>query len=194
MENILFIAREFNPGEPVSDYCKALSQFLVERSIGAHVVCFGDHSSDELLSGISVHRVPFLLHGDNLFDWGMLINVEFVRRVRELAEKHSFDIIHANDWITLPAGIIASKLMRKPLVVTFHSIEHERGMRWPHSPVISDLEYDGAREAEAILVNNERTYEAIKVFGLNGKDIWLINPFQENWQAKVLVLYERVMG
>jgi hypothetical protein len=192
--NVLILIREFNPGEPVSEYCRALAHLLLEEGMQPHVICFDDRASDQPEAGIWVHRVPLILHGDNLFDWGMLINVEFVRKVRELADRWPFDLIHANDWITLPAGMVSSKLLRLPLIITFHSIEHERGMRWPHSGIISNLEFDGASEAAAVLVNNQTTYRAIGVFGLPAERVWLISPREPNWQMKVLHLYRRVIG
>jgi glycosyltransferase involved in cell wall biosynthesis len=38
----------------------------------------------------------------------------------------SFDVVHAHDWLTFPAGIMLSTISRKPLVVHIHSTEYDR--------------------------------------------------------------------
>lgn len=44
----------------------------------------------------------------------------------EIARTHSFDIIHAHDWMTYKAGIAASQASGKPLVVHVHATEIDR--------------------------------------------------------------------
>lgn len=45
-----------------------------------------------------------------------------------IARKYSFDIIHAHDWLTYPAGITAKKASGKPLVVHVHNTIYDRGL------------------------------------------------------------------
>jgi glycosyltransferase involved in cell wall biosynthesis len=44
----------------------------------------------------------------------------------EVAKRTDFDIIHAHDWLTYPAGLAVSQLTGKPLVVHVHSTEFDR--------------------------------------------------------------------
>jgi glycogen(starch) synthase len=44
----------------------------------------------------------------------------------ELAGREHYDVIHAHDWLTYPAGIEASKVLNKPLVVHVHATEFDR--------------------------------------------------------------------
>jgi len=44
----------------------------------------------------------------------------------ELAEREQFDVVHAHDWMTYPAGLAVSAASRKPLVVHVHSTEFDR--------------------------------------------------------------------
>ena len=190
-KNILFISREFYPGEAVSEYCKSIAQFLKGKGVKSHLICFDSYASDEELDSLTVHRVPFLLHGDSIFTWGMVMNIELMRRARELIESHNFDLIHINDWITIPTGTAISRFAEIPLVVTFHSIEHERGMGYPHSFVISDLEWDGANDASAILVHSKNTNEAIKVFNLPEEKI-NHTYLENNWEEKIWDVYKKL--
>jgi len=43
-----------------------------------------------------------------------------------IGDQHSFDVIHAHDWLTLPAGIGVKKSSGKPLVVHVHATEFDR--------------------------------------------------------------------
>ena len=44
----------------------------------------------------------------------------------EIAHEQSFDVIHAHDWLTYPAGIAAKRMSGKPLVVHVHATEFDR--------------------------------------------------------------------
>jgi glycogen(starch) synthase len=46
-----------------------------------------------------------------------------------LPDQYSFDVIHAHDWMTYPAGIAAKKRSGKPLIVHVHATEHDRATR-----------------------------------------------------------------
>jgi glycogen synthase len=44
----------------------------------------------------------------------------------EVARQEDFDVVHAHDWMTYPAGLAVSALKGKPLVVHVHSTEFDR--------------------------------------------------------------------
>jgi glycogen(starch) synthase len=50
----------------------------------------------------------------------------FTAHVVALAAHRSFDVIHAHDWMTFPAGVALSQITGKPLVVHVHSLEYDR--------------------------------------------------------------------
>lgn len=50
----------------------------------------------------------------------------YARLVVGLARRERFDVVHAHDWLTYPAGMAISKLTGKPLVVHVHSTEFDR--------------------------------------------------------------------
>ncbi|HIZ86491.1 MAG TPA: glycosyltransferase family 4 protein [Candidatus Coprenecus stercoravium] len=43
-----------------------------------------------------------------------------------IAMQNQFDVIHAHDWLTYPAGVAAKRLTGKPLVVHVHATEFDR--------------------------------------------------------------------
>jgi len=50
----------------------------------------------------------------------------YARFVAALTEVETFDVIHAHDWMTYAAGVVASRLSGKPLVAHVHSTEFDR--------------------------------------------------------------------
>lgn len=44
----------------------------------------------------------------------------------EIARNESFEVVHAHDWMTFPAGLAVAGLSGKPLVVHVHSTEFDR--------------------------------------------------------------------
>ena len=44
----------------------------------------------------------------------------------EVAKRTDFDVVHAHDWLTYPAGLAVSRFTGKPLVVHVHSTEFDR--------------------------------------------------------------------
>jgi len=62
----------------------------------------------------------------------------YARTVLAAVAGESFDVVHANDWMTFPAGLLVQEQHEKPLLVHFHSCEAERRGA------------DGARDVHAI--------------------------------------------
>jgi glycosyltransferase involved in cell wall biosynthesis len=50
----------------------------------------------------------------------------YARLTLGLARREKFDVIHAHDWMTYPAGIAAAAATGKPLVIHVHSTEFDR--------------------------------------------------------------------
>ncbi|HEY9045056.1 MAG TPA: glycosyltransferase [Ohtaekwangia sp.] len=67
-----------------------------------------------------------------------------------LAEKYSFDVIHAHDWMTFPAGIAASEVSGKPLIVHVHSTEFDRSGERVDQEVYA-IEKEGIDKADRIV-------------------------------------------
>jgi len=50
----------------------------------------------------------------------------YARLALELAEQEQFDVIHAHDWMTYPAGLAVAAATGRPLVIHVHSTEFDR--------------------------------------------------------------------
>ena len=77
-----------------------------------------------------------------------------------VAGKYSFDVIHAHDWMTFPAGIEAKRRTKKPLVVHVHSTEFDRAGEHIN-PEMFEIEKLGLQEADGIIAVSNWTKEIL---------------------------------
>jgi len=61
-----------------------------------------------------------------------------------------FDLIHAHDWMTYPAGLALRKASGKPLVVHVHSLEYDRSGE-NVDPRIFEIERMGVNSADGVI-------------------------------------------
>ncbi len=73
--------------------------------------------------GSVVRQMGSTIYGNNLFEEVM----RYAMRAKDIALKEEFDVIHAHDWLSFPAGIEAKRVTGKPLVVHVHATEFDRG-------------------------------------------------------------------
>jgi glycogen synthase len=78
-----------------------------------------------------------------------------------LARKYDFDIIHAHDWLTYPAGIEAKKASSKPLIVHVHATEFDRAGGDNIDRRVFEIEKLGLSEADRIIAVSQWTKEII---------------------------------
>ncbi|HPS61727.1 MAG TPA: glycosyltransferase family 4 protein [Bacteroidales bacterium] len=77
-----------------------------------------------------------------------------------IAGNHSFEVIHAHDWLTYPAGIAAKKISGKPLVVHVHATEFDRSGEHVNQPVY-DIERQGMTEADLVITVSNLTRQIV---------------------------------
>jgi glycogen synthase len=78
----------------------------------------------------------------------------------EIAKAYSFNIIHAHDWLTYPAGIVAKKMSGKPLVVHVHATEYDRAGESIDERVY-DMERKGMENADCVIAVSQLTKNII---------------------------------
>ena len=77
-----------------------------------------------------------------------------------LTRGERFDVIHAHDWLTFPAGIMLAAVSGKPLVVHLHSTEHDRAGNNPNARVV-ELERAGMHAAARVFAVSQLTKSVI---------------------------------
>ena len=84
-----------------------------------------------------------------------------------IAAQQDFDIIHAHDWLTYSAGIVAKKVSGKPLVIHVHATEFDRSGENVNQQVY-DIERRGMEAADRVItVSNLTRNIVINRYGIN---------------------------
>lgn len=74
----------------------------------------------------------------------------------QIARDSDFDLIHAHDWLTYPAGIAAKEATGKPLVVHMHATEFDRSGENVNQRVY-DIERAGMEAADRVITVSNLT-------------------------------------
>jgi len=77
-----------------------------------------------------------------------------------VAQREKFDVIHAHDWMTAPAGIEAKRISGKPLVVHAHALEFDRSGEHVNQQVY-EIERAGFEAADQIIAVSHFTRDTI---------------------------------
>jgi glycogen(starch) synthase len=78
-----------------------------------------------------------------------------------IAREQEFDVVHAHDWLTFPAGIAAARASSRPLVVHVHATEYDRAGDGQVNPDVFEIEQTGMLEADAIVAVSKLTKDII---------------------------------
>ncbi len=106
-------------------------------------------------------------YGGNLYQ--EIANYAVVASV--LADQGDFDIIHAHDWLTFPAGIAAKRVSGKPLVIHVHATDFDRS-GGSVNPAVFDIELKGMRMADRIIaVSNLTRNTIIEKYGIDPEKV-----------------------
>ena len=71
------------------------------------------------------------------------------------------DVIHAHDWLTFEAGMMAKKKHHIPLIAHVHATEFDRSGMRVGNPLIHEIEYEGLMMADKIIAVSEATKRII---------------------------------
>ena len=95
--------------------------------------------------------------------------------VAELAAKEDFDIVHAHDWMTFPAGIAVAAISEKPLIVHVHSTEFDRSGENVNQ-IIYDIEREGMERASKVIAVSYFTRNTIiSRYGIGGEKVEVVH-------------------
>jgi glycosyltransferase involved in cell wall biosynthesis len=101
-------------------------------------------------------------------------------------ENYNFDIVHAHDWMTYPAGIAVASISGKPLVVHVHSTEFDRSGEHVNQ-MIYDIERQGMERADKIIAVSHFTRNIIiSRYGIPGDKVEVVYNGVErngNWSS-----------
>ncbi|MFP4354720.1 MAG: glycosyltransferase family 4 protein [Phycisphaerae bacterium] len=85
----------------------------------------------------------------------------YTRLAIELARREDFDVVHAHDWMTFPAGQAVAAVTGKPLVVHIHSTEFDRSGENVNQRVY-DIERAGMHAASRVICVSHLTRNIVR--------------------------------
>ncbi|HLE48386.1 MAG TPA: glycosyltransferase family 4 protein, partial [Candidatus Thermoplasmatota archaeon] len=88
------------------------------------------------------------------------------RRVVKAFRSDDADVLHAHDWITIPAALELSRRHKIPLVLTVHSLEFDRSGGFFPQTWIQRIEREGVHGADHVItVSHYTKQEVLEQYG-----------------------------
>ena len=136
------------------------------------------------MHGSTISAASQLIAGDD-YSKDMYTEVyRYAAVAAELAKDEQFDIIHAHDWMTYPAGIAVAAISEKPLIVHVHSTEFDRSGEHVNQ-IIYDIEREGMERADKVIAVSHFTRSTvISRYGISGEKVEVVHNGVEhngNW-------------
>lgn len=75
--------------------------------------------------------------------------------------EHKPDAVHAHDWLTYEAGMLAKKEYNMPFIAHVHATEYDRAGMHTGNPLIHEIEQEGLLLADEIIAVSESTKRII---------------------------------
>jgi len=111
----------------------------------------------------------------DIYGWNIHEMVgRYANKVRKLATLQDFDVIHAHDWMTFPAGFAVKVDSGKPLIVHVHSTEFDRSGIHVNK-MVYDVERMGMHEADKVIaVSNYTKNIIVKHYGVPAEKVEVV--------------------
>ncbi|MDR0750090.1 MAG: glycosyltransferase [Tannerellaceae bacterium] len=108
-----------------------------------------------------------------------------------IARTGYFDIIHAHDWLTYPAGIHSKKVSGKPLVIHVHATDYDRS-RGKVNPEVYGIEKNGMDYADHIItVSNLTRQTVIEKYHQHPSKVTTVHNAVEPLSPEILAIPDR---
>ena len=99
------------------------------------------------------------MYGGSLYDEA----IRFGQVATSWARTVPFNLIHAHDWMTYPAGMSAKRVSGNPFVAHVHATEYDRTGGHVDSR-IADLEYQGLSKADRVITVSQYTKNIVNQY------------------------------
>ncbi len=122
----------------------------------------------------------------------------------DMAKGEEFDIIHAHDWMTYPAGVGVAMMSGKPLVVHIHSTEFDRSGEHVNQ-MVYNIEREGMQRADRVIAVSHLTRSiVIGRYGIPGdkvevvyngverSGVWSMTPETIKREEKIVLFLGRI--
>lgn len=133
------------------------------------------YTKESFMQGMKRRDPTAKLYGENLLEE---IDM-FARRVAVMVQEGSFkkpDVIHAHDWTTVPAAIVAKRLLNVPLLVHVHITEVNKNAGKGVNPEVYAVEREGMMAADKVIAISNTIKETVMThYGVPEEKIQVIH-------------------
>jgi glycogen(starch) synthase len=174
---VLLISWEYPPviEGGLGRHVRKLSEHLVRDGVEMHVLTRGGGRlpAREDRHGVIVHRVvepQFPKDLEAFVRWVDDMNGHMLALGSELADRHSYDLVHSHDWLVAAAAEQLARAHSLPWLTTIHATEYGRHQGWvdkhPQS-YIHAVERAMARRADRVIACSDYMRGHVsRVFGI----------------------------
>ncbi len=103
---------------------------------------------------------------------------QYAQEVLKFARAHAdeFDLVHAHDWMTLPAAMAIKKELGKPYIAHIHSTEYDRSLTNDLNTYIGYSEEEGMRLADQVVTVSYYTKRVlVEKYAINPEKIEVVH-------------------
>ncbi|MHC4072879.1 MAG: glycosyltransferase [Planctomycetota bacterium] len=126
-----------------------------------------------MLGGNISSASQFMVSNDYCSDMYTEVH-RYAAMAAELAQEAQFDVVHAHDWMTYPAGIAVAAISGKPLIVHVHSTEFDRSGENVNQ-MIYDIEREGMERADRVIAVSHYTRNiVISRYGISSEKVEVV--------------------
>ncbi len=175
-------ANDIYLGEKIVDYQELLTR-ISYIEVGSRIVPYTSPEEYEKLiedpQNVNKELVYTRLGGKFEFSGGYGANLfqeisNYAIVASQIARDNSFDVIHAHDWLTYPAGIAAKEQSGKPLVIHVHATDFDRS-GGSVNPGVYEIEKRGMDAADKIIaVSNLTRNTIIHNYGIDPDKVFTV--------------------
>ncbi len=104
----------------------------------------------------------------------------YAHNVAKLASSREFDIIHAHDWLTFKAAMLAKHMTGKPMIAHVHATQYDQSAGGYGNPEVREIEYNALMMADQVFAVSQHTKNVIvREYGINPEKIHVVHNSME---------------
>lgn len=108
-----------------------------------------------------------------------------------IARTETYDVIHAHDWLTYPAGIHTKMISGKPLVIHVHATDYDRS-RGSVNPEVYAIEKNGMDNADHIItVSNLTRLTVIEKYHQDPSKVTTVHNAVEPLSPEIMAIQDK---
>lgn len=100
----------------------------------------------------------------------------YALHVAKIAESAEFDIIHAHDWLTFKAAMLAKHVTGKPMIAHVHATQFDQSAGGHGNPEVREIEYAALMMADQVFAVSQHTKNVIvREYGIPADKIHVVH-------------------